>query len=53
MIMLKKKICIERMLKRLYILETIFNIIIEIDKDLYIQNDIPKIKKIIDSIYNE
>ena len=49
----KKKICIERMLKRLYILETIFNIIIEIDKDLYIQNDIPKIKKIIDSIYNE
>ena len=50
---IKKEICIEKILKRLYILESIFNIIIEENRELYINNDISQIKEIIDSIYNE
>ena len=50
---IKKEICIEKILKRLYILERIFNIIIEENRELYINNDISQIKEIIDSIYNE
>ena len=50
---IKKEICIEKILKRLYILESIFNIIIEENRELYINNDMSQIKEIIDSIYNE
>ena len=50
---IQKEICIEKILKRLYILESIFNIIIEENRELYINNDMSQIKEIIDSIYNE
>ena len=50
---IQKEICIEKILKRIYILESIFNIIIEENRELYINNDISQIKEIISSIYNE
>ena len=50
---IQKEICIEKILKRIYILESIFNIIIEENRELYINNDMSQIKEIIDSIYNE
>ena len=49
-----KDICIERILKRLYILEKEYNLLIEKDKNKsFINNDISKIKNIIKRINNE
>ena len=49
-----KDICIERILKRLYILEKEYNLLIEKDTNKsFINNDISKIKNIIKKINNE
>ena len=49
-----KDICIERILKRLYILENEYNSLIEKDTNKsFIDNDISKLKKIIKRISNE
>ena len=50
---INKEICVERILKRLYILQSICNLIIEEDRDLYINNDISHIKQIINTIYSK
>ena len=47
---INKEICIERVLKRLYILQSIYNVIIEEERDLYINNDISHIKQFINTI---
>ena len=50
----QKDICIERILKRLYILEKEYNLLIEKDTNKsFINNDISKIKNIIKKINNE
>ena len=51
---INKDICIERILKRLYILEKEYNLLIEKDTNKsFINNDISKIKNIIKKINNE
>ena len=50
---INKEICVERILKRLYILQSICNLIIEEDRDLYINNDISHIKQVINTIYSK
>ena len=51
---INKDICIERILKRLYILEKEYNLLIEKDKNKsFINDDISKIKNIIKRINNE
>ena len=54
MIQYKKKLCVERILKRLYSLENNYNLIIEKNNDntykINIKDDFSKIKKIVTKI---